>query len=278
MLRSLVLLPLTLGMECQKAFQSPTATFDLSKLNIPAGYNSTDVYFRSSDHSRPFTYFFNVCNSTTLPPECTGDKNTAAYQIVNNSLTNRTNECYPLGSAAEAHWTYVSGDNAAVGVQLTYYAGAPCRDMPGSNRKFTIEFACVHELSALPPVSTVHEDQACAYKLTIESIWGCPTECHSADHSGVCGGHGICAVDTGTKRSRCFCNAGKGGPDCTLDVEVETGSSSKVTAILVTFVILLLMALVALAGVLYVRIKKLNSDDNPYGAFDDQHVKSSDGL
>jgi len=47
---------------------------------------------------------------------------------------------------------------------------------------------------------------------------------------------------------------------------------------LVTIVILLLMALFALAGVLYVRIKKLNSDDNPYGAFDDQHVKSSDGL
>jgi flagellar basal body-associated protein FliL len=61
-------------------------------------------------------------------------------------------------------------------------------------------------------------------------------------------------------------------------VEPETGSSGKVTAILVTIVILLLMALFALAGVLYVRIKKLNSDDNPYGAFDDQHAKSSDGL
>jgi len=187
-------------------------------------------------------------------------------------------DCFALGLVKDPVWTYVSGDNAAVGVQLTYGAGVPCRDAPGKDRKFTIEFSCVHELTALPPVSTVHEDQFCEYKVTIESIWGCPTECHSADHSGVCGGHGICAVDTGTKRSRCFCNSGKGGSDCTQDVDRETASSGKVTAILVTFVILLLMALFGLAVVLYVRIKKLNSDDNPYGAFDDQHVKSSDGL
>jgi len=165
-----------------------------------------------------------------------------------------------------------------VGVKLTYGSGIPCRDAPGKARKFTIELSCVHELSALPPVSTVHEDQFCEYRVTIESIWGCPTECHSSDHSGVCGGHGICAVDTGKGRSRCFCNLGKGGPDCALDVTPDTGSSGKVTAILVTIVILLLMALFALAGVLYVRIKKLNSDDNPYGAFDDKHAKSSDGL
>jgi hypothetical protein len=37
-----------------------------------------------------------------------------------------------------------------------------------------------------------------------------------------------------------------------------------------TIVILLLVSLLALSAVLYVKIKKLNADDNPYGAFVDQ--------
>lgn len=39
---------------------------------------------------------------------------------------------------------------------------------------------------------------------------------------------------------------------------------------MVTIVLVLLVALLAIAGLLYRRIKKLNSDDNPYGAFEDQ--------
>lgn len=263
---------------CKKVFQNPVATFDLSALYKPDGsYTADDQYRFSSDLSRPFTYFFNVCGDVSELTEnklCVnddGDNTAAAYQHVNGTIINeKKEECWQLGKAEEPKWSYIAGDNAGVGVSLTYEDGAPCRDSPTKKRNFTIEFSCMHEASAKPPVSAVYENQFCEYKVTFGTIWACPLECHTSDHSSVCGGHGICAVDTGTHKSRCFCNRGKGGVDCTQDVDDSPPSAHKTTTILAVVVLILLSALFAVAYILYVRIKKLNADDNPYGQFNDQ--------
>lgn len=270
-------------MKCTKDFKNPVASFDLSKLYKETGYyfaNDTFMLAKDLVNERPFTYYFNVCGDVDEPDEeklCHTDFDgtmSAAYQHVNGTKINGyKDECWSLGRAEAPEWSYVSGDNAAVGVQLKYAQGGDCRDSPGRERSFIIEFVCVHEATALPPISTVYEDDFCQYKVTMESIYGCPMQCHTSVHNKVCGGHGICAVDTGTKVSRCFCNEGYTGTDCltkTTDGLDAPPSTTSVTSILVTFVILLLIALFAIAGVLYVRIKKLNNDDNPYGAFEDQ--------
>jgi hypothetical protein len=41
------------------------------------------------------------------------------------------------------------------------------------------------QATALPPISTVYEDDFCEYKVTMESIYGCPMECHTSDHEHV---------------------------------------------------------------------------------------------
>lgn len=266
---------------CVKIFDKPKATFDLSALYQANGrYLANDTFMLAKDIQRPYTYFFNVCGDVDEPDEVamchngTSLHTAAAYQHVNGSLSNGNKaECWPLGQAEKPVWSYIAGDNAAVGVQLAYEGGQDCRDVKDKQRKFIIQFSCIHEATALPPISTVYEDDMCEYKVTMESIWGCPTECHSEDHLTVCGGHGICAVDTGSLESRCFCNEGFTGPTCNavtkdgVDLPPPTGS---VTSVLVVLVCLLLVALLGFSGVLYVKIKKLNAEDNPYGAFEDQ--------
>merc|ERR1712130_738914 len=96
-------------------------------------------------------------------------------------------------------------------------------------------------------------------------------ECHMNNHEKLCNGHGLCSIDPAPEinKARCFCNKGKMGRDCTLEYK-EPPKPTNVTGILTAFVITLLVLLIALATLLYIKIKSLNSDQNPYGAFEDQ--------
>lgn len=281
-----IVLGKTPPMPCRKQFDVPKATFDLSALYQEKGrYLANDTFMLAKDLSRPYTYFFNVCGDVDEPDEVAmchqnfSGTTSAAYQRVKGTDVNgNKDECWALGRAESPEWTYIPGDNAAVGVQLKYTGGGKCRDSPGKDRSFVIEFACIHEATALPAISTVYEDDFCEYKVTMESIYGCPLECHSGDHDKVCSGHGICAVDTGTRVSRCFCNEGRTGDDCmteTTDGLDQPPSSYSPTGVLVALTIILLLGLIVLAGVLHLKIKKLNADENPYGAFEDQMPMSA---
>lgn len=265
---------------CKHQFvDGPKATFDLSNLYLEdkaTPYMANDTYRFAQDLKRPFTYFFNVCGDVAEPDEVElchtnfGGKTAAAYQhIPGNDQNKGEHECYSLGRAEAPEWKYIDGDNAAVGVQLKYTQGSACRDAAEEEkeRSFIIELACVHEATALPFISTVYENDLCEYKVTMESIYGCPMECHTPSHDKVCAGHGICAMDTGTHQARCFCNAGFDGETCEgLTTAVpKPQSSTHILSVLTGFVVVLLIGLLALAAVLYIKIKALNSGDYAYG-------------
>ena len=159
-------------------------------------------------------------------------------------------------------------------------AGDKCSSS-NKERLFKIRFLCVREQSALAPVGSASEDQYCEYTVDFETVCslfpsffrsfptrslfvslkvhGCPTECHSADGASLCSKHGICAIDSTINAARCFCNKGWMGDRCdTPNPEDQATSSSSVTSALMTLVMILLFALLALAGVLYVKIKKVH--------------------
>jgi hypothetical protein len=81
----------------------------------------------------------------------------------------------------------------------------------------------------------------------------------------LCGGHGVCGSDGDLKAVRCFCNDGFEGADCSLQASGPVGSSHAVS-VLVAFVIILVIALLVMAVVLYRKIRRLNADDRSYSA------------
>lgn len=263
--------------QCTPSFTSPVkASFDLKALMQAPDHRleANDTYFSSYINPRPFRYFFNVCDKLNDPNDerlCTQNvtTDTSAFQIIDHGSEKA--ECMILGKTASREWALIDAenDNAAVGVKLTYRGGSSCGD--NKFRSFNINFRCVETGSTLAPISTVSEQVTCAYDVTMSSIWGCPTECHSPDHRSLCSNHGVCAVDQTAKKARCFCNKGWSGELCsTSSPESEGDKSNSVTSTLIVFAILLLIALLVVAYVLQAKIRKLNSDDNPYGAFEDQ--------
>lgn len=267
--------------QCTPSFDEPVkASFDLT--SMVQGYNkafeANDTYYGSVTNPRPFRYFFNVCDKLNDPHDeglCTVNvtADTSAFQIIDASRGEKE-KCFTLGQTELRKWELIDAenDNAAVGVKLTYTGGTACpTGGPGAFRSFSINFRCVSGPTTLAPISTVSEQTTCEYDVTMTSIYGCPLECHSDDHSTLCNAHGVCAVDKTAKRARCFCNQGWSGEHCTDESDVVEGdASNSSTSTLIVFAIIFLIALLGLSYVLYGKIKKLNAEDNPYGAFEDQ--------
>merc|ERR1740130_1414680 len=230
-----------------------------------------------------FDYYFNLCSDAPKPdPLCDAWDDlggVVAYQIEN---TTQKKSCTALGIKKDPTFEILDSletkNNALMGVKITFENGAACRKEADEKRKFSVNVRCVKEKTTLKRISTVSEDleQGCVYEVDIFDIAGCPTECHSSSHTQLCAGHGVCGMDSGSNRARCFCNDGWGSADCNEEVSESTGpSSSSVNSVLIVFVIILLGLLLGLSYVLYGRIKALNADSNPYGAFEDQVPNSA---
>jgi len=266
-----VLISSVSAFSCTWASENPKATFDLSSLIMtePKHYRAEDTY---AGASRPFWYYFNICEDveepeTNPPTICENLKNAAAYQVINETEHNSA-ACVELGKITEYKWDLIDGDNALMGVSLTYMNGKKCKS--GKARSFKVNFKCTKLATSLPMMGVVVEE-GCDYSVDIETIHACPLECHMTSHEHLCSNHGLCSIDITPEinGARCFCNEGKQGDVCDQEYKVK-GSSTNVTGILIGFVIGLLILLMGLSVVLYIKIKALNADTNPYGAFEDQ--------
>jgi len=268
-------------------YKHSSGTFDLSSLVKKQGsYFAKDTYARSA---RPFDYYFNLCHVVPKPSSlCNGWDNieggdtVAAYQFENTSAVQK---CTPLGVTERTTYeildTTETKNNAFIGVRVIFSGGAECKKEGNAKRKFAVNVRCTKEKTTLAPISTVSEDleEGCLYEVDIFDIAGCPTECHSKSHQELCSTHGVCGMDSGSNRARCFCNDGWGGDKCDEAEEESSGpSSSSVNTVLIVFVIILLALLLGLSYVLYGRIKALNADTNPYGAFEDQVPNSASHM
>jgi len=272
--------------DCTYSHSSPRATFDLSPLVKKHGsYFAKDTYARTA---RPFDYYFNLCHAAQKPNEdsCQSDddKTVVAWQFENASDPTQQ-VCTPLGVNEENYFEILDAvetkNNALIGVRVVFAGGAECKKEGDAGRKFAVNVRCTKEKTTLAPISTVSEDleEGCLYEVDIFDIAGCPTECHSKSHQELCSTHGVCGMDSGSNRARCFCNDGWGGDKCDEAEEETSGpSSSSINTVLIVFVIILLALLLGLSYVLYGRIKALNADTNPYGAFEDQVPNSASHM
>lgn len=250
--------------ECK--FSAGGATYDVTalKMGMSASYHVKDIRDTVENN---YTYVFNVCGYANSPmPEC--DKTAAgtgpapAFQVYDYDKG-----CHRLGGVGEQFRTFalLDEDDPTYGVSLTYSGGDKCSG--GTvERQMTVKFICAESWGNTPN-ARVKEDE-CSYELEFQTVFGCPQECPFVDRA-LCGGQGFCGMDSDTNKPKCFCNDGHTGADCmTLTADLDQGGCDG-TCVALIFVMLLLIALLSAGGVIFYRVKKLQSLNLKFGEMSD---------
>ncbi|ETO13600.1 hypothetical protein RFI_23767 [Reticulomyxa filosa] len=231
-------------------------TYDLTPLQLTKGQQlqyyvvKDERYEDNATMSDQFVYKFNVCGKMlSVPSECKGstfkwcqniDLTTKtcsnevalqgtgyAYQIRQTSSTSYV--CHQL-SNVHSNYTkleLLDPDEPAKGVVLIYKDGEWCDQytttktythMKKTNREFRLRLECENNYYNIPDEEQVVENK-CTYNVTMQSVYGCPTQCGIYGHS-LCNGNGICSYDWTNKNAGCFCYWNRKGSTC----EEESGA------------------------------------------------------
>jgi len=157
------------------------------------------------------------------------------------------------------------------GLELTYLSGDRCSSsdprVKDLRRTFTIRFLCADRIGELPN-ARVSEIDTCSYFLQFKTVYGCPRECGFAGRQ-MCGGHGLCALDSSTNRPRCFCNEGKSGLFCTEGVVATPNRQCDSICVALAFVVVLLFLLIFAASFILYRVRKLDKLNLRFSAIGD---------
>ena len=160
----------------------------------------------------------------------------AAFQY-NNIPGAGYDQCHHLGSApltsSSERFGLYDPANPSRGLYIQYLNGDRC---PGVNkaRSLKVWLLCDPDATNIPDSELVVEAPgSCVYEIFVRTAYGCPAECPVVtDTSGsrssgrLCNNHGLCEFDPAISNSRCFCNDGWTGADCTGSVATQPGLSS----------------------------------------------------
>lgn len=263
-------------LDCSSDFGN--ATFDPQALyRADSPYIVTDT--RNNGNDRFFRYYYQICGAVTLPypsleHTCNitdGDAGpdtltgpSSAFQI---DSAGTTEFCHRLASdpndPANMGWSLYDIANPARGIVLTYTHGDQC-GYGGRDRSLKVWMECtgetIHSHSEM-----VQETDTCEYEIFMKSAYACPLECGITVEAGetkVCSRNGVCGFDRSISKSRCFCNPGFHGFDCSQTPDHSSGIST--AAAVLIFVCVLLI--VVLGGLVHVwrKISKLRLDPAAY--------------
>jgi len=230
------------------------ANFDLSPLILGPGFN---YHVKDSVDSveRNYSYVFNVCDSVGHSPDALcgngSDSLAPAYQI-----SEEGHFCHRLGAAPkDMEWSLVDLADPTAGVVITYTRGDNCSGRQ-IERQLTIKFMCSTLLGMSPfSLERVIEDK-CHYSLTVNTVFGCPNECHIGGNRQLCGGNGFCGMDNDNRSPRCFCYDGWVGFACEFPNNGWSGGVNGLGVVLIIMIILL-SGLLAAAVWVYTKVHKL---------------------
>ncbi len=277
----LVMLALSVhaNIPCTYQVEGQQVHYDLSKLEIDG---DSRPYYQAEDNNpqAKYRYFWNVCDNlkaatfpATFPEDLCADHAdpiAAVYQIQNTTTgeTPETGICFKLGVANGSKFEAIDHANAAIGITLTYSGGDNNGCPEGVNRSFSISYRCnqfTGDDSEAESISPVVEESPCQYRVSVQSKYGCPTQCRGKEDK-VCSDHGICSVDSSLpkKTARCYCNKGYGGSNCATYIPETLRGEASPTPALVGVTITLIVLLLILVVLLVSRIRKLNSGDLSY--------------
>lgn len=194
-----------------------------------------------------------------------------AFQVNNLIAPTKPNDpdaCHRLGTtistAAQIQYGLYDATNPSRGLTMTYVGGDVC--VLGANRiprQLKLWMLCDPDApNRLPSTELVIEAPgSCLYEIFLRTTFACPAQC-PVINSKLCNGHGFCEFDPVAANSRCFCNDGYGGVDCSAQGAASTGLS----AIGVGLICLGLFLTATLGFLVYLwsRIRSLRLDTSAY--------------
>ena len=135
----------------------------------------------------------------------------------------------------------------------------------GTPRSFVLELTCSSDEYLIPEEEQVYEGTACVYRVPIDSIYGCPTEC-GMYRGRLCAARGLCKFDQDTLKPHCYCQVGYTGYSCTEKGDNKSEGFTNTTLILLVVLVLLLMVE---GGVILMwnKVKRLRLDPSAYTHF-----------
>lgn len=287
------LLQLSLGLasaaaQCTFNVPDKRTTFDLSALSELTSAQPAVVRDRIQTSQQDYIYTFGICNNVTAPPSCT-DATTGNNQVKYDKApawqTSATDPKHCVYLAAPdkpqgaTQWALLDENDPAAGVNLTYTGGQSCHSGGASRRTFSILLQCAANTVEKIEQQVIDESAHCAYDITIKSEYACPTQCGFGASRKLCGGHGLCGYDSDAAESRCYCNKGYHGADCSQSDDAEEAPAAAYSTsimVLLSFVALgmLTMILGAIWFIKY-RAKKLDAIGDLYSRLHDDGSDSS---
>ena len=218
--------------------------------------------------------YYPACNTTSagsgVPSQELNYWSAPAYQFNQLPGSSYPDACHRLGLPASQQ-TEVFGlydqTNPSRGVSLQYIGGDTCNVVKQIKRSLKLWLLCDPlQPDGVPDNELVLEAPgSCLYEIFVRTTYGCPAECPIASGSAaVCNNHGFCEFDNVLKTSKCFCNDGYVGSDCSAPSQPASGLST-VGGMLIAVCIFLLGTLGFLVY-LWFRIRTLRLDPTAYSS------------
>lgn len=232
-------------------WQSPEGlTYDLrplTRIGEQKSYYILDGDLACTVEEEPsFSYTWNFCTIVTdesLPGACVNEgKNGVALQYLESG---KDSFCFIIGRFDGSHpdMSILDASDPSKGVRLEYPSGESCTN--GDFRRTLIDVKCVN---AGTKVLHAVSDQPCQYRVTMESIYGCPKQCASTSN-GMCDNHGHCGFDHMLKASYCYCNEGHYGDACENHTDLDKQSTWTAHSMQIGFILTLIVVTLFLVWV-----------------------------
>lgn len=195
---------------CSWSDSTSGASYNLTSLTMTG---TSESYTYISEEGDGYEYAWNFCTHvthTTRFASCGTSKNGAVLQ----TKPTDSHMCIILGDYVKSNdqsFTLIDEGDPTKGVTLSYFDGEDCAS--GVPRTAEIQVFCKSDTVA--KVVSVTEIKTCSYRITMESVYGCPLECPTSSLSlGACSGNGDCKWDSSSHKASCSCYKGYSESDC----------------------------------------------------------------
>jgi len=146
------------------------------------------------------------------------------------------NSCHRKDSSPTDSWTTVDPHNGGTCNAATFTADGERH----CTRSLQLNFLCHNTQREVPSEAMVAKITAgrsvdpydtCAFEITLESVYGCPTQCPlvpTSEHplGAVCADHGRCAYGS-FRGAHCVCSEGREGLDCAASTTSTSGAQEE---------------------------------------------------
>lgn len=232
------------------------ATWDFTALEKTMYVSGGDIECTYDKEEKSYEYAFSACGSAAVSSKCASTAHCPLDGAIKSAgvIQMDDTECCVAGSISDKSIQPLDPNDRSKGIQIILRGGQKCLHPTPAPRQTTLKLLC-NTRAKEPQTTAVSEPSHCKYEITIQSIYGCPTECPIEKSSGlVCAGRGICRTDSEIDAVRCYCDEGFKGKDCGQE---GSGQESAGFGGIIAVLVILFVIMIGMAGTIFYLVKQM---------------------